>query len=290
MSRYDPNFPDPSPPRSEPWGPDPAMGRRPAPRRGGPDRLEQGIDRLMSAGRQLVDGVSGARPGSRPPARGEGRTAGSLPRLEGLGRWVENKLDWILEDEDDWREPWQEPRPAGRPEFRQEARPEARSEARPEARLEAWPEARPEASQEARPELRSNGRPEFRSESRSKPRLQSRSDASRDFAAGNPGSAAAASTSFGDTAPPSQRRGRRPLEAISRRGGAAADQDWPDDDSFLVPRWQRPEPATTNTSVNTAAESPATESVTTESAATESSATAARGRALPRSSRRRQLG
>ena len=272
MSRYDPNFPDSSPPRSEPWGPDPAMGRRPAPRRGGPDRLEQGIDRLMSAGRQLVDGVSGARPGSRPPARGEGRTAGSLPRLEGLGRWVENKLDWILEDEDDWREPWQEPRPAGRPEFRQEARPEARSEARPEARLEAWPEA----SQEARPELRSNGRPEFRSESRSESRLQSRLDASRDFAA--------SSTSFGPsawaTAPPSQRRGRRPLEAISRRGGAAADQDWPDDDSFLVPRWQRPEPATTNTSVNTAA----------ESAAAESSATAARGRALPRSSRRRQLG
>jgi hypothetical protein len=257
------------------------MGRRPAPRRGGPDRLEQGIDRLMSAGRQLVDGVSGARPGSRPPARGEGRTAGSLPRLEGLGRWVENKLDWILEDEDDWREPWQDPRPAGRPEARQEAR------------LEGWPEARPEASQEARPELRSNGRTEFRSESRSKsrsePRLQSRSDASRDFAAGNPGSAAAASTSSGPsawaTAPPSQRRGRRPLEAISRRGGAAADQDWPDDDSFLVPRWQRPEPATTNTSVNTAVESPATESVTTES-----SATAARGRALPRSSRRRQLG
>ena len=268
MSRYDPNFPDSSPPRSEPWGPDPALGRRPAPRRGGPDRLEQGIDRLMSAGRQLVDGVSGARPGSRPPARGEGRSAGSLPRLEGLGRWVENKLDWILEDEDDWREPWQEPRPAGRP--------EARSEARPEARLEGWPEARPEA----RPELSSNGRPESRSESR----LQSRSDTSPDFAAGNPGSAAAASTSSGPsawaTAPPSQRRGRRPLEAISRRGGAAADKDWPDDDSFLVPRWQRTEPTTTNTSVKTA----------TESAAVESSATAARGRALPRSSRRRQFG
>jgi hypothetical protein len=260
MSRYDPNFPDPSPPRFEPRGSDPALGRRPGPRRGGPDRLEQGIDRLMSAGRQLVDGVSGARPGSRPPARGEGRSAGSLPRLEGLGRWVENKLDWILEDEDDWREPWQEPRPAGRPEARQEAR------------LEGWPEARPEA----RPELSSNGRPDFR--------LQTRSVTSRDFAAGNPGSAAAASVSAGPsawaTAPPSQRRGRRPLEAISRRGGAAADQDWPDDDSFLVPRWQRPEPATTNTSVNAAA----------ESAATESSATAARGRALPRSSRRRQLG
>jgi len=62
----------------------------------------------MSAGRQLVDGVSGARPGSRSGGRLDGRLEGRLPRLEGLGRWVENKLNWILEDEDDWREPWQE--------------------------------------------------------------------------------------------------------------------------------------------------------------------------------------
>lgn len=80
--------------------------------RRGPDPLEQGLDRLVSAGRQFVDGVSGARPGSRPPARGTGRRSGSLPRLDELGRWVEDKLDWILEDEDDWREPWQEQAPA----------------------------------------------------------------------------------------------------------------------------------------------------------------------------------
>ncbi|MDH4404784.1 MAG: hypothetical protein QE276_02020 [Cyanobium sp. D14.bin.5] len=77
------------------------------------------LDRLVSAGRQLVDGVSGARPGSRSGNRGESR------RLSGLGRWVENKLDWILEDEDDWREPWQE------------ARPELSSQARPRRRLDA---------------------------------------------------------------------------------------------------------------------------------------------------------
>ena len=77
------------------------------------------LDRLVSAGRQLVDGVSGARPGSRSGNRGEGR------RLAGLGRWVENKLDWILEDEDDWREPWQE------------ARPEPSFQARPRRRLDA---------------------------------------------------------------------------------------------------------------------------------------------------------
>ena len=70
--------------------------RRPAPRRGS-DPLEQRFDRLVNAGRQLVDGVSGARPGSRSSGRP------GLPRLDGLGRWVEDKLDWILEDDDDWK-------------------------------------------------------------------------------------------------------------------------------------------------------------------------------------------
>ena len=86
------------------------------------------LDRLVSAGRQLVDGVSGARPGSRSGNRGEGRRPAGpagMPRLDGLGRWVENKLDWILEDEDDWREPWQE------------ARPQPSSQARPRRRLDA---------------------------------------------------------------------------------------------------------------------------------------------------------
>ncbi len=82
--------------------------------RRGPDPLEQGLDRLVSAGRQLVDGVSGARPGLRGGPRGEGSrgTAASAgaslrPRLDQLGRWVEDKLDWMLEDEEDWREPWE---------------------------------------------------------------------------------------------------------------------------------------------------------------------------------------
>ena len=146
--------------------------------RRGPDPLEQGLDRLVSAGRQFVDGVSGARPGSRPQARGTGRRHGALPRLDDLGRWVEDKLDWILEDEDDWREPWQEqPRVSPSPRASLAARPLAAAARRPE----------------------------------------------------------------------SQRR-RRPLEAISRRALAgevaaapeAVAGDWPDDDTFTVPRWQRP--------------------------------------------------
>ena len=144
--------------------------------RRGPDPLEQGLDRLVSAGRQLVDGVSGARPGVRGPARGgpsrgasASASASFRPRLDQLGRWVEDKLDWILDEEEDWREPWQE-----------SARP---------ASLQAEPGLEPAAQ-------------------------------------------------------PSK---RRPLEARSRRqerAQAVSDPDaWPDDDTFSVPRWQRPNPS-----------------------------------------------
>lgn len=83
--------------------------RRPEP------RLEQRLDEWMTAGRQLVDGVAGARPGSRPSARGA--AAGGVPRLRpgDLGRWVEQKIDWLLEDDDGWREPWQAASPTAGP-------------------------------------------------------------------------------------------------------------------------------------------------------------------------------
>lgn len=185
--------------------------------RRGPDPLEQGLDRLVTAGRQLVDGVSGARPGSRAPGRGAAAGAGERPRLGNLGRWVEDKLDWILEDDDDWREPWQ-----------QQARPERRPEARPEP-------------------LPPSGR---------------------------------------------SRGGRRPLEAISRRGlrparldaASAASapsepqpgaDDWPEEESFSRPRWQR----------SVAGPSP---SDPVPAPRTPAAAPAAGGRPMPRSSRRRQ--
>jgi len=84
----------------------------------GADPMDQRLDRWVSTGRQFVDGVVGARPGSRSSGRpgerpGERRGA-SRPRLDGLGRWVEDRLDWLLEDGDDWREPWQEAPPPGR--------------------------------------------------------------------------------------------------------------------------------------------------------------------------------
>ena len=149
------------------------------------------LDRLVSAGRQLVDGVSGARPGSRSGNRGEGR------RLAGLGRWVENKLDWILEDEEDWREPWQE----------------------------------------TRPELVSQDRP------------------------------------------------RRRLDAISRRSAAPHQgqprqarepEEWPEDEAFALPRWQRQPSSALQSQPQTQSQPPSQSQLP--------------GRAMPRSSRRRAGG
>jgi hypothetical protein len=155
------------------------VSRNPTERRSPADSeaLEQRLERWMSAGRQLVDGVSGSRPGSRPQGRrpeGRGVARGGF---DGFGRWVEDRLDWLLDDGDDWREPWQE---------RERPRPEGPAAERPRRALEAV--------------------------------------------------------------------SRRPLQALSRRqppsGGPpapsssppmAADSDaWPEENSFSVPRWQRP--------------------------------------------------
>lgn len=107
------------------WGRDGAAGERdprlrpPRERESGrrsraaADPLDQRVDRWVTAGRQFVEGVSGSRPGGRRPAsRGDDPRPPLRPRLDDLGRWVENRLDWLLDDGDDWREPWQEGEPA----------------------------------------------------------------------------------------------------------------------------------------------------------------------------------
>ncbi|MFM1813155.1 MAG: hypothetical protein RLZZ336_2093 [Cyanobacteriota bacterium] len=88
--------------------------------------LEQRFDRWVETGRQLVDGVAGARPGSRGAGRGQaqgqGRRLASRLNPGELGRWVEGKLDWLLDEEgdDDWREPWQsQPLTSRQPDGRQ---------------------------------------------------------------------------------------------------------------------------------------------------------------------------
>lgn len=137
--------------------------------------LEDRLDTWVTRGRELVDGVSGTRPGSRASGRGGERSGpGGRPGFDGLGRWVEGRLDWLLDDRDDWREPWQE------------------AEQRPAAQ-------RPAPARSTRQPL----------------------DAI-------------------------SRRGRRPVGDATRAQPAEAprqSQDWPEEESFSVPRWRREEPA-----------------------------------------------
>ncbi len=183
--------------------------RRP---RGGTDPLDQRVDRWVTAGRQFVEGVAGSRPGGRPATRGADRRPPLRPRMDELGRWVEGRLDWLLDDGDDWREPWQE---------------SERSTPEPP------PQQQPPAP--------------------GRPRRQGLEAVSR---RGRPGSS------------PSQ----PPAPAPPRSTGPATtddDGDWPDDASFTLPRWQRPEGAE-----RSAAPEP-------------TSVPRVEGRPLPRSSRRR---
>ena len=66
--------------------------------------LDRRVDKWIETGRQLVDGVAGTRPGIR---RNNNSTRPSDSSLEKVGRWVGDKLDWFLEEEDGWLEPWQ---------------------------------------------------------------------------------------------------------------------------------------------------------------------------------------
>ena len=62
------------------------------------------FDQWLETGRQLVDGVAGTRPGRR--------TAGSSRPsmdLESVGRWVGDKIDWLMDEEEDWRDPVEPP-------------------------------------------------------------------------------------------------------------------------------------------------------------------------------------
>ena len=69
-----------------------------------PDPLDRRLDRWLDTGRQLVDGVSGTRPGRRSTDRLDGAS-----RLDAVGRWVGDRIDWLLDEEDDWREESERP-------------------------------------------------------------------------------------------------------------------------------------------------------------------------------------
>ena len=82
------------------------MDTRPQRRQRSRDPLDRRLDQWLETGRQLVDGVAGTRPGQRGSGRTDRRSAASLATV---GRWVGDKLEWLLEEEEDdgWLEPWQ---------------------------------------------------------------------------------------------------------------------------------------------------------------------------------------
>jgi hypothetical protein len=186
------------------------------------DHLDQRLDRLISRGRDVVGGVAGARPGSRAAAgagtrEGERRN-GWRNELDGLGRWVENRLDRLLDGEADWREPWQED---GRP--AQPPRPMASTfQSSPPPARSTGVRPGPIRSVPAGP---APGRRPLDAISRRGPGAI---DATRAIAA-LPGRA--------PQEPPA------PVEPPAERAPGQVDQaqdSWPDDTLFSVPRWSRP--------------------------------------------------
>ena len=65
------------------------------------DPLNRRMDQWISTGKQVVDGVAGNRPGQN---RGKWQDKTTAPNFKKVGRWMEEKIDWFFEDDDDWLE------------------------------------------------------------------------------------------------------------------------------------------------------------------------------------------
>ena len=182
--------------------------------RPGKKGLEERLEGWVSRGRDLVDGVSGTRPGTRPPGRpGERPGPDGRSGLDGLGRWVEGRLDWLLDDRDDWREPWQEG----------EWFPPERSDIAPPP-----PAAPPRSSRAPLQAIsRRGGAPQGMGPRASSNKMPPRSAVQ----GGEPPRA-----NPPEVAP-------QPKERSADGNADAASQEWPRENTFSVPRWRREEPS-----------------------------------------------
>ena len=61
--------------------------------------LDRRMDKWIQTGKQVVDGVAGNRPGQRRRGWQDKETSANF---EKVGRWMEEKIDWFFEDDDDW--------------------------------------------------------------------------------------------------------------------------------------------------------------------------------------------
>ena len=64
------------------------------------ESLDRKMDKWIQTGKQVVDGVAGNRPGQRRSSGWQDQNTGA--NFEKVGRWMEEKIDWFFEDEDDW--------------------------------------------------------------------------------------------------------------------------------------------------------------------------------------------
>ena len=65
------------------------------------DSLDRRMDKWIQTGKQVVDGVAGNRPGQK---RTGWKDQTNGPNFEKVGRWMEEKIDWFFEDDEDWLE------------------------------------------------------------------------------------------------------------------------------------------------------------------------------------------
>ncbi|MBW3042927.1 RNA helicase [Prochlorococcus marinus] len=63
------------------------------------DQLDRRMDKWIETGKQVVDGVAGNRPGQN---RGRWQDKTTAPNFKKVGRWMEEKIDWFFEDDDEW--------------------------------------------------------------------------------------------------------------------------------------------------------------------------------------------
>ena len=61
--------------------------------------LDRRMDKWIQTGKQVVDGVAGNRPGQR---RGGWQDKENSANFDKVGRWMEEKIDWFFEDDEDW--------------------------------------------------------------------------------------------------------------------------------------------------------------------------------------------
>ena len=63
------------------------------------DPLDRRMDKWLQTGKQVVDGVAGNRPGQR---RRGWKDKDTSVNFDKVGRWMEEKIDWFFEGDDDW--------------------------------------------------------------------------------------------------------------------------------------------------------------------------------------------